>query len=55
MSRFRPALGAAVLAALFISLPAPSLPAQAVPTRLLVRVLAHDAKIIGSGVGERGS
>jgi len=25
--------------------------AQGVPTRLLVRVLAHDAKIIGSGVG----
>jgi hypothetical protein len=40
-----------VLAALLIPFAAQPLSAQTVPTRLLVRVLAHDAKIIGSGVG----
>jgi hypothetical protein len=50
-SRFRSARSLAAVAALFLALPAPSVSAQPVPTRLLVRVLAHDAKIIGSGVG----
>lgn len=49
--RFRPAHLAAVLATFALSLLASPVSAQAVPTRLLVRVLAHDAKIIGSGVG----
>lgn len=49
--RLRPAHLAAVLATFAFSLLASPLSAQAVPTRLLVRVLAHDAKIIGSGVG----
>lgn len=39
---------AATIVFSLISLP---LSAQTVPTQLLVRVLAHDAKIIGSGVG----
>jgi len=39
---------AAAIVFALISLP---LSAQTVPTQLLVRVLAHDAKIIGSGVG----
>jgi len=51
MSRSRPARCPAVLAALLVPLLAHALSAQTVPTRLLVRVLAHDAKIIGSGVG----
>ena len=49
--RFRPVRCASAVAVLLVALSAQSLSAQAVPTRLLVRVLAHDAKIIGSGVG----
>ncbi len=41
--------GMLVLAILLLA--APGLSAQEVPTRLLVRAVAHDAKIIGSGVG----
>jgi hypothetical protein len=49
--RFRPVRCASAVAALLVAVGAQSLVAQSVPTRLLVRVLAHDAKIIGSGVG----
>ena len=42
---------AAAVAALLLAIVVQPVSAQTVPTRLLVRVLAHDAKIIGSGVG----
>lgn len=42
---------ATVLAFLAVPLAAQFASAQPIPTKLLVRVLAHDAKIIGSGVG----
>jgi len=51
VARVRPVLFTAVLSAFLVALLAGSAAAQTVPTRLLVRVLAHDAKIIGSGVG----
>jgi len=49
--RIHPVRSATVLGALSLALLAASLSAQTIPTRLTVRVLAHDAKVIGSGVG----
>lgn len=40
-----------IAALLFLALATVSAEAQAVDTRLVVRVISHDAKIIGSGVG----
>ncbi len=43
--RVMPVLGLAA------ALTAPALMGQTIPTRVMVRVVAHDAKLIGSGVG----
>ncbi|HSG09859.1 MAG TPA: hypothetical protein VLA36_15975 [Longimicrobiales bacterium] len=49
--RFSRARCAKTIVLVIAAVLAPPLSGQAVPTKLLVRVLAHDAKIIGSGVG----
>lgn len=48
--RYRTLRGVAATALALLLLPLP-MRAQGTPTRLLVRAVAHDAKIIGSGVG----
>jgi hypothetical protein len=40
-----------VLVCLMISLVPPSFPAEKIPTKVVVRVVSKDAKVVGSGVG----
>ena len=49
-ARIGPGMAPMVLALLWMAMPIVAV-AQAVPTSITVRVVAHDAKIIGSGVG----